>query len=111
LTQYRAATTGKLRNVANDLDRFITLEMYYFDKLAHRAMEVFQTNDFILVNGETYLVKDLYKRSFDVQAHTYKGTLELFEQDFSTINRYGAPDAIFVDDPVLGSDDGNVIGV
>lgn len=109
IEQYRAVTSGKLRNVSFDLDKFIVLETYFFDKLAHRAMEVFQANDLIFINGVAYLVKSIYKWPRAISATTSKGTLELYEQEFSTINRYGNPNAITVEDPILLGDGGGAI--
>lgn len=110
ISQYRAVSTGRLRNVSFELDKFITLETYFFDDMGHRAVMVWQAHDFLLINNLNYLIKDLYKIQWEPHLNTNKGSIELYEQAFSTQNRYGAPDAVFVDDPVLGSDNGNVIG-
>jgi hypothetical protein len=111
VAQYRAVSSGLLRNVSSDLDKFINLEMYWFDDLANRAMFVFQAHDFITLNDVWYIVKELYKIQWDAASNINKGTIQLFEQEFSAINRYGDPSQIIVTDPVLGSDNGNVIGV
>lgn len=111
ISQYRAVSSGKLRNVAFDLDKWIELETYYFDKLAHRAAEIFQAHDIILINNKTYLVKGIYKWPRNPAATTSKGTLQLYEQAFSMINRYGDPDAIVITDPVLLGDGGGAIGL
>lgn len=110
IDQYRAVSSGKLRNYAFDLDLFYTIETYYWDDLAHRAAFVFQVHDIILLNDKTYIIKSMYKVKWQSHMNVNKGTLVLFEQDFSTINRFGDPDAIVITDPVLGSDDGDVIG-
>jgi hypothetical protein len=110
ISQYRAVSTGKLRNVSFDLDKYYEIETYYFDDNGHRGIEVFQVHDIILVNDRAFLVKELYKAPQNKGANTKKGVLQLFEQEFSTINRFGDPDAIVITDPVLGGDNGDVIG-
>jgi hypothetical protein len=110
IDQYRSVSSGKLRNVAFDLDLFVNIETYWFDDLAHRAMFVFQVHDIIFLNDQAYLVKQLYKVQWDQKRKVNKGTIELFQQEFSTLNRYGDPNGLVVTDPVLGSDNGNVIG-
>lgn len=110
LEQYRAVSSGRLRNVSFDLDRFITLETYYFDDLAHRAMQVLQAHDYILLNERSYLVKSLYKVSRDPGSNVNKGTLELYEQAFSMANRYGGdPNAETAQDPALLGDNDQAI--
>lgn len=113
LAQYRAASSGKLRNVYVELDLALKLETYWFDDLAHRAVFTFQVHDYIFLNGKSYLVKTLYKPNWGNPAMwTSKGLLEVYEQDFSTANRYGAKDAIIVvgsDDPLLLGDGGGFI--
>lgn len=111
LDQYRSVSSGKLRNVNVELDRVIKIETYYFDRLAHAAVGVMQVHDYIFINGISYLVKNLYKPDWSNPAKaTFKGILEIYEQDFSMSNRYGTKDNIVIvgsDDPVLlGDDDG-----
>lgn len=110
IEQYRAVSSGKLRNVSFDLDKWYEFETYFFDKLAHRATEVLQAHDIIIVNNKTFLVKGVYKWPRNPAATTSKGTLLMYEQAFSMINRYGDPDAVAITtDPVLLGDDGGAI--
>lgn len=113
LSQYRASSSGKLRNVYVELDLALKLETYWFDDLAHRAVFTFQVHDYIFLNGKSYLVKSLYKPSWGNPAMwTSKGILEVYEQDFSTANRYGTKDAIVIvgsDDPLLLGDNTSFI--
>jgi len=109
IEQYRASSSGKLRNVSFDLDKWYEFETYFFDKLAHRATEIFQAHDIIIVNNKMFLVKGVYKWPRNIAATTSKGTLLMYEQAFSTINRYGDPDAIIITDPVLLGDHGGAI--
>jgi hypothetical protein len=88
LVQYRAVSSGQLRNVRYELDRWIALEAYYFDDNAHRATGVFQLHDIVLINDVSYLLKTPHKRSFDPEKALYKGRIEFFEIAFSTANRF-----------------------
>jgi len=88
LTQYRAVSSGQLRNVHYELDRWIALEAYYFNDIAHRAMDVWQMHDVNIINDVSYLLKTPYKKLFDQALDLYKGRVELFEIAFSTRNRY-----------------------
>jgi hypothetical protein len=106
IEQYRAITSGKLRNTAYDLDLFYEFETYYFDDIGHRAMYVHQVNDQILVNGKAMLVKEIYKVQWRPERNVNKGTLQMFEQDFSTANKYGRPNEFVITDPVILGDDG-----
>lgn len=45
LKQYRAVSTGKLRNEKYELDRVVKLETYYFDDAAHEAMTILSAMD------------------------------------------------------------------
>ncbi len=112
LTQYRAVSSGKLRNVYVELDLAIKLETYYFDDLAHKAVFTFQVCDYIFFNEKAYLVKGLYKPDWGNPAKTTsKGVLEVYEQDFSTANRYGVKESIVIvgsDDPLLLGDGGYI---
>jgi hypothetical protein len=106
IEQYRASTTGKLRNTSYDLDLFYEFETYYFDDIGHRAMYVHQVNDQILINGKAFLVKEIYKVQWRPERNVNKGTIQLFEQAFSTANRYGRPNDFELQDPVILGDNG-----
>jgi hypothetical protein len=106
IEQYRAVTTGKLRNTAYDLDLFYEFETYYFDDIGHRAMYVHQVNDQILVNGRAMLVKEIYKVQWKPERNVNKGTIQLFDQAFSTANKFGNPNEFTIQDPVILGDNG-----
>lgn len=106
LEQYRAVSSGELRNVNYELDKAITLEMYWFDNHAHEAAMVWQMHNYLGINDKLYLPKGLYKIEWDVRRKLNKGKIEMFEQGFSTANRYGALDNVVV----VGSDDGLLLG-
>ncbi len=106
LVQYRAVSTGRLRNVSFELDKFITFESYYFNDLANEGMYVWQTHGFITINDKFFLPKSLFKRQFDPKKKLMKGTIEMYEQAFSTANRY----APLTDITIIGSDDPLLLG-
>lgn len=106
LEQYRSVSSGELRNVNFELDKSIQLEMYWFDNHAHEAAIVWQMHNYIAINDKLYLPKGLYKIEWDVKRKLNKGRIEMFEQAFSTANRYGALDNVVV----VGSDDALLLG-
>lgn len=110
--QYRGASTGKLRNVSFNLDRYVVLEAYYFDDLGQRGMQVFQAHDSIFFNNRPFLLKTPYAIEWNVLRTTQKGTIEFYDQEFSAINRFGDPGTITVvgsEDPLLLGDNGDFI--
>lgn len=109
IEQYRAVSNGIMRNSAYELDEFIILEMYYFDDIAHRAMKVFQAHDVIRINNVAYIVKDLYKVQWNKISNLNKATIGLYNQEYSSINRYGNPNSIEAVDPELLGDGGSIL--
>jgi hypothetical protein len=111
ITQYRAVSSGQLRNVHYDADRWIMLEAYFFDDTAHRAIGVLQLHDAIYLNDKGYLVKSPYKRQFDREKTLYKGVIEMYEIAFSTKNRYNrlGGEAIITNSDLILGDDGDRI--
>jgi hypothetical protein len=111
LEQYRAVSTGELRNVNVELDLVRTFESYYFDDLANNAMFVFQICDKIYLNGKLHVVKSLFKPDEKADRYLCKGKIEFYDQAFSTANRYGSEsDAIAAEEgPFLLGDGGSRI--
>lgn len=112
LTQYRATSTGKLRNVSFDLDKMIKLESYFFNDAGHDAMGVWQAFLVKYLNEKPFELKGIYKQDFDPARDCYKGTIEVYDQEFSTANRYGSPGNIIIippTDPLLLGDGGTFI--
>ena len=87
-TQYRAANTGRLRNVKNEPDMSYTLLTRGFDHDAHRAMAVMSLNDQITLNGRAYVTKEDYQANIQADYPLSNGQWTVYEQGFSTINRY-----------------------
>lgn len=112
ISNYRAVSSGRLRNVNIELDKWIQLEAYYFDDLAIRGMYVFQICDTININGKNYILKDIYKTTWVPKLCINKGLISFYEQEFSTANRFGIPGNLTVvgsDDPLLMGDGGGFI--
>lgn len=106
IQQYRAASTGRLRNVSFELDKYVKFESYYFDDSAIRGMYVFQMCDTILINGKNYILKEVYKTNWNLKLNVNKGLIEFYEQEFSTANRFGKPGNLVI----VGSDDPLLLG-
>lgn len=111
LAQYRAVSSGRLRNVSLELDRLLVFESYFFDDLANRAMEIFAVHDTILLNTKPFIAKGLFKADYVVSNNVNKGRIEMYDQEFSTQNRYGNPNGgAFAEAPdALLGDDGDYI--
>jgi hypothetical protein len=89
IQQYRAVSTGRLRNEKYELDKVVKLVTYYFDDAAHQAAAVLLSFDDIQINDKKYLAKGSYKTNTDENNYVSKGEMELFETEFSKINKYG----------------------
>jgi uncharacterized protein YecE (DUF72 family) len=114
LSQYRAASTGILRNVSYELDFFVKLETLYFSDELHKFMGVLQAHDLLNINGKLYLPKDLYKKETNKELNANIGTWELYEQAFSSSNRYGKLTDITIigsNDDLLSADNGQFIKI
>lgn len=85
---YRSVSSGRLRNVRTNLDRYITLQLYQGDQKAHEAMYIMGIHDYININGRNYINKSNYTIDTNVISSMANGQLELYDQEFSSINRY-----------------------
>jgi hypothetical protein len=101
LEQYREVSTGTLRNEKLELDRKIKISTYFFDDGAHEAMTELGVSDSIIINGRNYRAKGIYNPAVRESAHVSKGEIELYEVDFSKINKYGKLTATVIPDPVI----------
>lgn len=115
ISQYRSASGGELRNVSFELDKSIKLETYYYDVHGIRGMYTFQAMETIIINDKNYVLKTPYKTEWSQRGqNTHKGSIEFFEQEFSTQNRYGNPSTIIIvgsDDQFLQADNGELIKI
>ncbi|MCX3264816.1 DUF5977 domain-containing protein [Pedobacter agri] len=98
LEQYREVSTGTLRNEKLELDRKIKISTYFFDDGAHEAMTELGVCDSIIINGRNYRAKGIYSPTVRESANVSKGEIELYEVDFSKINKYGKMDVVYQSD-------------
>jgi hypothetical protein len=84
---YREVTTGKQRTLQNNLARYLKFETYYWDSDAHEAGAVMFEHDFFELNGAIYVPKNAYKEPSLVLSKFGKGEIEMWDQEFSTVNR------------------------
>jgi hypothetical protein len=84
---YREVTTGKQRTLQNYLGRWVRLETYYFDRSAHEAAAVMFDHDYVELNGTQYIAKNAYKEPSNPKQKFGKGEIEVWDQEFSTVNR------------------------
>lgn len=86
LDQYREVSTGVIRNQKTQTAKVVTLEAFFFDDEANDMMGVLSIHDDIEINGKTMTVKTAYEVDTNVINSIQKGTIELYDQSFSTIN-------------------------
>ncbi len=84
---YAEVTTGKRRTYNNKLDLVKTVEAYYFDQPAHQAAIVMFAHSSLIINGRSYIKKDAYKESPNPISKLTKGTINLYDQGFASVNR------------------------
>ncbi len=114
IQQYRAASSGQLRNVSFDADKLVKFETYYFDVHGVRGMYMFQVCETTVINDKAYILKTPYKTSWSTKGmNVHKGVIEFFEQEFSTQNKYGGTGVTIIgsDDSFLQADNGNLIKI
>lgn len=87
LEVYAEVTSGKRRTFNSKLDLVKTLESYYFDAASHLAAIVMFAHSSLVINGRTYIKKDAYKESPNPTSKLTKGSINLYDQGFASINR------------------------
>lgn len=87
--QTKSVSTGTRRNNNYDLDFSIKLQTYYFDDGANMACIPLFVASYIEINGRTYINKSLYTPNVRVNSKVNIGEIELYDQPFSRINKYG----------------------
>lgn len=87
--QTKAVSTGQRRNNNYDLDLSFKLSTYYFDDGANMACYPLFTADDIQLNGRSYLNKTLYQPNVRTVSKVNIGEIELYDQAFSRINKFG----------------------
>jgi hypothetical protein len=84
---YREITTGKQRVLQNYMSRYIKLETYYFDPDAHEAAAVMFDHSYIELNGKQFQPKNAYKEPSGTSSKVGKGEMELWDLEFSGVDR------------------------
>lgn len=84
---YKEVTTGKQRTFQNYVSRVLKIELYYLDQEAHEAAGLLFEHSFIQINGKRYRLKSTYKELTNVLNKTTKGEVELYDEEFSSVNR------------------------
>jgi hypothetical protein len=87
LTQYKEATTGAVRSQQSIGQSVVTLEGFMFDDGMHDTMHAVSQHDDILVNGKRMTVKTGWTIETNKFNSQQKGTLEMFDVEYSQINR------------------------
>lgn len=86
---YKEVTTGKPRTFQNYMDKIVKVETYHFDRDAHDAAGIMFDHSFIEINGRRYYPKGTYKRVPDSKSKQHKGEMELYDDEFASVNRCG----------------------
>lgn len=86
---YTEQTTGKQRTFKAEIKRVKKVETYYFDREAHEAAETMFEHKELYINGLQYYSKGAYKRNTNLTSKISKGEIELYDQEFASINRCG----------------------
>lgn len=84
---YTEVTTGKQRVYNNSMKRIVKVETYYFDKYAHEAAGVMFEHDEVFINLKKYTAKGVYKETTNPRSKIFKGEIELYDEEFASINR------------------------
>lgn len=84
---YNEVTTGKQRTYLNYKKKLKKVETYYFEDESHDAAEIMFDSAELLLNGKSFVQKQVYKITRDVNQKNNKGEIELYDQEFSSVNR------------------------
>lgn len=87
--QLQSVNTGRRRNLNRTVDKSVKLQTYYFDDGANDACIALFESDDIQINGKQYLAKTIYTPNARPNSKVSTGEVELYEQDFSSVNKYG----------------------
>lgn len=88
-SQVQNVATGRRRNANGISDKSFQLSTYYFDDGAHDAAIALIEHDSIEINGRSYIKKGAYTPNIRVNSKLSVGQADLYEQAFSSVNKYG----------------------
>ena len=89
IDQTKAVSTGIRRNNNYDTDLSYKLSTYYFDDGANLACIPLFKADTLIINGKNYIQKTAYVPNARAISGVSIGEIELYDQYFSTINKFG----------------------
>lgn len=84
---YQSVTSGVYRDLLAINQRYYTFEAYYFDRYAFEALACFLAHDTRIINDKTYSFKDGLTHDPIVKTNKTKGTFQMYDQSFATINK------------------------
>jgi len=84
---YRSVTSGRYRDLLANLQKFYTFDCYYFDKDALDATAVFLDHRTRIINGKEYAFKEGLSNDPITTVSVVKAQFQMYDQDFSTINK------------------------
>lgn len=108
--QYSEVSTGVKRNDNVELSKYYVMQMYYADDIGQDAMGIWQINTTLVLNNVTYITKSGYKITYDPRMQVNVGQIELYDQEFSSINKGGRPGGI-TPTPEIGFLEGDFEGL
>lgn len=89
---YNEITSGKQRTYNNYMKELKTVETYYFDRYAHEAAAIMFEHDEVYINLKRYTPKAVYKQAYDQRSKQFKGTIDIYSEEFATANRCDGTD-------------------
>ncbi len=84
---YRSVTSGRYRDLLEIPERYYTFEAYYFDTLAFEALSCFLAHRTRLINTKEYGFKANLAHDPILLNNVSKGTFQMWDQSFSTVNK------------------------
>lgn len=84
---YRSVTSGRYRDLLEIPERYYTFEAYYFDTLAYEALSCFLAHRTRIINGKEYGFKENLTKDPILLTKVAKGTFQMWDQSFSTVNK------------------------
>jgi hypothetical protein len=89
IDQTKAVSTGTRRNNNYETELSYKLSTYYFDDGANLACIPLFKADYLSINNKIYIQKSAYLPNARTQSNVSIGEIEIYDQAFSRINKYG----------------------
>jgi hypothetical protein len=84
---YMSVTSGRYRDALSIPQRYYTFECYYFDAYAFEALACFLAHRTRIINEREYAFKENLSHDPILMTKVAKGTFQMYDQEFSTINK------------------------